>query len=656
MNFSPSHERSFGHFIRKFYFDGLGLDPKKALCINTFELPEKLKALSHRKDVEAIFPGGVIDLGLRVRQPENELELAQQKVIRHFDGFCEEYEDTIRGWGGIGFFLGGIGPDGHVAFNMRGSSHRSTTRLDKLNYESMAAASVDLGGIDAVRRKAVITIGLGTIACNPEVTAIIMAAGETKAPIVAAAIENPPAVDSPASLLQGLSNGRFYLTAGAASRLEARRFPPVRAGLDLPKRDLERAVLDGALDWAEKMSGRPSSELLSEATESVRAKIQRGLALKDGQRFLHTAPHHDDIELAYFPLIHHLVRSERNENHFCYMTSGFTAVTHAYLLQRLLELDGFLHEGRIHPGLLSSPDWEGEPFQWEIHGYLNAIAAQNREAEAFFVAFRLYRHLVAYLKASNDGSGKSVGVFLEEILKLLKKWTPGRKESEVVERLKGWLREWEAELAWAHFGLGRDHVHHLRLQFYTSAIFPEDPDFERDVRPILNLMERIRPTVVTLAMDPEGSGPDTHFKCLIAVARALEEYVKIHGAEDLRIYGYRNIWSRFHLAEADSVILVSLNSFAVLHNMFDTCFASQRTAAFPSPELDGTFSRLAQKIWVEQQQQLIDLLGRSYFYESPHPQMRRAYGALYLKDMSYAEFEEEVAPLKRFLESKRELS
>ena len=132
--------------------------------------------------------------------------------------------------------------------------------------------------------------------------------------------------------------------------------------------------------------------------------------------------------------------------------------------------------------------------------------------------------------------------------------------------------------------------------------------------------------------------------------------MKIHGAEDLRIYGYRNIWSRFHLAEADSVILVSLNSFAVLHNMFDTCFASQRTAAFPSPELDGTFSRLAQKIWVEQQQQLIDLLGRSYFYESPHPQMRRAYGALYLKDMSYAEFEEEVAPLKRFLESKRELS
>jgi 6-phosphogluconolactonase/glucosamine-6-phosphate isomerase/deaminase len=35
----------------------------------------------------------------------------------------------VREWGGIGFFLGGIGPDGHIAFNMPGSAHDSTTRL-----------------------------------------------------------------------------------------------------------------------------------------------------------------------------------------------------------------------------------------------------------------------------------------------------------------------------------------------------------------------------------------------------------------------------------------------------------------------------------------------------------------------------------------------
>ncbi len=678
---NPAHERSFGYFVRKFYLEGFGLDPAKALLIDTYSLPKEIAALSHRKNVEAIFPEGVIDLGLRVRQPESESEELQRKVIRYFDRFCEEYEDTIRGWGGIGFFLGGIGPDGHVAFNVRGASHRSTTRMDRLNYESMAAASVDLGGIDAARKKAVITIGLGTITCNPEVTAIVMAAGETKAKIVAAALENPPGIDHPASVLQGLPNARFYLTAGAASRLKERRFYTGAASVSA--RDLERLAVDGALsqsaqreglpaplmspeavpadgggvpEWrrAVELSGLTAPELLKRVSDSIRSKIQKGTHLPDGQRFLHTAPHHDDIELAYFPLIHHLVRSERNENYFCYLTSGFTAVTNGTLLKRLEELSALIGEGGLGGRRLSLSAWEGEPNQQEIHGYLNAIAEQNREAEAFFVACRLHRMVAAYL--GGDPSGEAIQHFLDEQLSALKKLSPGQTDPEGVRNMKSWLREWEAELAWAHFGLGRDHVHHLRLKFYTGDIFPEDPDFERDVRPILDLMEKVRPTVVTLAMDPEGSGPDTHFKCLIAVARALEEYVKIHGAENLRIYGYRNIWSRFHIAEADVVIPVSLNSFAVLHNMFDTCFASQRTAAFPSHELDGTFSRLAQKIWVEQHQDLIRLLGRPFFYGGAHPLMRRAYGALYLKDMDYQQFQEEIAPLKRFLESKRQLA
>jgi len=71
---------------------------------------------------------------------------------------------------------------------------------------------------------------------------------------------------------------------------------------------------------------------------------------------------------------------------------------------------------------------------------------------------------------------------------------------------KGWLREFEAELVWAHFGIGMDRVTHLRLQFYSSGIFPEYPDPERDVAPILNLLEKVRPTIISLALDPEGSG------------------------------------------------------------------------------------------------------------------------------------------------------
>ena len=69
--------------------------------------------------------------------------------------------------GGIGFFLGGIGPDGHVGFNVRGSDHYSTTRLTATNYETQAAAAGDLGGIEISRNRLVITIGLNTITYNP---------------------------------------------------------------------------------------------------------------------------------------------------------------------------------------------------------------------------------------------------------------------------------------------------------------------------------------------------------------------------------------------------------------------------------------------------------------------------------------------------------
>ena len=58
--------------------------------------------------------------------------------------------------GGIGFFMGGIGPDGHLAFNCRGASHHGTTTLCKLNYESQAAAAGDLGGMTGCARTAVV--------------------------------------------------------------------------------------------------------------------------------------------------------------------------------------------------------------------------------------------------------------------------------------------------------------------------------------------------------------------------------------------------------------------------------------------------------------------------------------------------------------------
>ena len=116
--------------------------------------------------------------------------------------------------------MGGIGPDGHIAFNVRGSDHNSTTRLTQTNFETQAAAAVDLGGIEISRNRLVITIGLGSITYNKNATAIIIAAGEAKAPIVQKSIESKQDIMYPASSLQKLSNSRFYITEGAAKNLK----------------------------------------------------------------------------------------------------------------------------------------------------------------------------------------------------------------------------------------------------------------------------------------------------------------------------------------------------------------------------------------------------------------------------------------------------
>ena len=216
----PEHERSFTYFVRKFYMDGFGLDPKKARLINTFEFSEhQQKIIGNIDTLDRVFTDGIIDLSLRIKKPTDEKELLKQKTIRIFDQFCQDYEEDIRAKGGIGFFMGGIGPDGHIAFNVRGSSHHSHTRLTNINYETQAAAAADLGGIEGVRKKAVITIGLETITFNPAAVAIILAAGQSKADVVARALEKDPSLEDPATSLQKLPYARFFITQSAAASL-----------------------------------------------------------------------------------------------------------------------------------------------------------------------------------------------------------------------------------------------------------------------------------------------------------------------------------------------------------------------------------------------------------------------------------------------------
>jgi len=86
---------------------------------------------------------------------------------------CQKYEAKIKKAGGIDLFLGGIGPDGHIAFNEPGSSLSSLTRVKTLTYDTILANSRFFDNDVNKVPKTALTVGVGTVMAADEVLIII---------------------------------------------------------------------------------------------------------------------------------------------------------------------------------------------------------------------------------------------------------------------------------------------------------------------------------------------------------------------------------------------------------------------------------------------------------------------------------------------------
>jgi len=567
---SPDQHNSFYYYVNMFYLEGFGIDRSKALFINSEEIP-----LAGGRHFTEVFPELIIDTTLRYRESKTNLERLQQESIHLIDDWCSQYEEKIRKKGGIGFFLGGIGPDGHIAFNTRGSDHYSSTRLTATNFETQAVAAADLGGIEISRNRLVITIGLETITYNPDAVAIIFAAGESKAEIVKHSLESEPTNLYPATVLQKLKNSRFYLTHGAGKTLDdtLERYykkgawahqKTEQAVINLCKRlcktGIEITLYDLKVGSKYRLIPDLNDNTVQTVMSSVEEKIKKGLVQEKNQTYLHTGPHHDDIMLGILPHIAHQLRETTNKFHFAILTSGFTAVTNTFIKNILLDTRKFLDKGRIE--MIKYEDFfeEGYKYKWDkdVYHYLNKVASMDIEGRKRGLSHRVVRAIVDIYKVKSEEELRDK---IYEILLIINKSYDGEKNPPQIQKLKGMIREFEEELIWAHFGVQVRNISHLRLGFYTGDIFVEQPTQSRDVEPILNLLRKVNPTVLSLTLDPEGSGPDTHYKVLQVTAEAIREWGKEKDISELRIWGYRNVWYRFHAAEADIIVPVSLNSF-----------------------------------------------------------------------------------------------
>lgn len=100
---------------------------------------------------------------------------------------CADYERRIADAGGIDLFVGGVGEDGHIAFNEPFSSLSSRTRVKTLTTDTLIVNSRFFGGdVNAVPKQAM-TVGVATILSAREV--LIMALGHNKARAVRHGVE-----------------------------------------------------------------------------------------------------------------------------------------------------------------------------------------------------------------------------------------------------------------------------------------------------------------------------------------------------------------------------------------------------------------------------------------------------------------------------------
>lgn len=312
---------------------------------------------------------------------------------------------------------------------------------------------------------------------------------------------------------------------------------------------------------------------------SIIEKINRGLDLPKGMKILHTSPHHDDEMLAYYPIMHELIAN--NQNVFAYITSGHHSVTDEYMFKALYSVPEHCIE-----------------FPPEKDSFLDTVAIVFGLPDLYSL-----REKVRWLKTT---------YFPNKI--------PSENDSSDVTILKGSIRELEAEKMLSQLGVSRLSVHHLRAQFYDGG------DLDADMSAFKSFIEKVKPDIMTVAFDPKGVGPKTHFHSLQVIMRALElSNIKP------KIWYYRNVWSRFSIEEADVFIPVSEEKMEAMNRAFMSCFQTQTIAAFPSQDFKGPFSKLAEKFQRDQFNQLKAILGADFFKDHPDSRIKNAKGFIFIR-------------------------
>jgi glucosamine-6-phosphate deaminase len=659
---SNQHAKNIAQYIKKNYCELLELKPENVLLIDIAN-----KGILANKGVNVIFMNGKVNLSKINTKPTTQLDHWQHQAIKEAIAFCDEYEKKIESFGGIDFYVGSIGFGDNVAYNLSGSSSDSRTRLVKLDYICAAYAAKDLGGIEFAIGKAAITIGLRTITMKPNAVLLTLVSGEAKAAMVRHAVESEPTEKYPATIFQKFPNARFYVATGSTSQLNDRINETVIANNaeqwheeDIRSTITELALLkkkaildlepeDFNFNARSKHLYNKLTSPLSDVLQSVRLQLIRDieLGLLPGVRekitIMHTAPHPDDILFGYYPCMEQL--SKNHTNHFTYITSGEHVVTDEYILSNLRRTSNWWLN-KYNSSIFNKP-YSAILKKFKNHYHKNHVAGLKHLNTLIEI-----KNLQKVFDIKNIDEMKRTIRWLKDDYFASKR--PGDTDIPQISRLKGLMRESEAECLWSLHGISLNNFHFLHANFYNSITLSNLPSFEDDSRALLNILDTVKPNIVTVADDPPGIRPTTNYKAMQVIAKAMSDYLKnFPNSQKPKIWCYKNVWFQYEVQDANIFIPVSREAQLKFQKSFHLALHSQKDSSFPSPLYEGDFASLTIKIQQDQKARLMLLLGEEYFANHPSKEMREAVGFIYMKEMSVAEFIDRAENLRTHTETKR---
>lgn len=453
-------------------------------------------------------------------------EIPKDEVKAH----CAEYEKKIDDAGGIDLQILGIGNNGHIGFNEPGSNLNSKTRLVALDNSTRIANSYEFTNISQVPRLA-ITMGISTIMKAKKI--ILLAWGQSKAPVIQKAVEGHVTEQIPASQLQLHNDCIFVLDEAASAELTRFKSPWLTGELEWTPKMIKKAVISTALKTAKPLLSLTNTDykdngigdLLVEHGDAYEINLEVYYMLRDtitgwpGGKPNVNLPNHPERSIPYPKRI--IIFSPHPDDDIISMGGTF---------QRLHDQGHDVHVAYQTSGNIAVTDEFVTRFLDFAVGFENMFGMDSKKSEDILTK------AMAYL-----GQKKS-----------------NQMDTPEIRSIKGLIRVCEAKATCRYVGISDDNSHFQNLPFYETGTIEKKPMGEEDVKLTVELLRKIKPQQVFCAgdlADPHG----THKVCLEIVFEALRR-IKESGddwVKDCYMWLYKGAWQEWDISEIEMAIPMS---------------------------------------------------------------------------------------------------